>query len=221
MAVGPTPRTTVVRAPTRGRYDRATIDAILDEGFVCHVAFSVDGQPYVIPTGYVRSGDQIFIHGSAASRMIRTLQDGTDICVTVTFVDGLVLARSAFHHSINYRSVVIVGRARLIDDPAEKLEALRLVTNHVVPARWEEVRSPTTVELKATTVLAIGLHESSAKIRTGPPIDDDEDLDRPVWAGVIPLTTVAGEPLPDEGLPRTLAQFDLRRLRRGTTGGEK
>ena len=164
MAVGPTRRTTFVRAPTRGRYDRATIDAILDEGFVCHVAFSVDGQPYVIPTGYARSGDQIFIHGSAASRMIRTLQGGTDMWVTVTLVDGLVLARSAFHHSINYRSVVILGRARLIDDPAEKLEALRLVTNHVVPARWEEVRSPTTLELKATTVLAIGLHESSAKI---------------------------------------------------------
>jgi hypothetical protein len=141
--------------------------------------------------------------------------------VTVTLVDGLVLARSAFHHSINYRSVVILGRARLIDDPAEKLEALQLVINHVVPARWEEVRSPTTLELKATTVLAIGLHESSAKIPTGPPIDDDEDLDRPVWAGVIPLTTVAGEPLPDGGLPRTVARFDVRRLRRRTTGDEK
>jgi nitroimidazol reductase NimA-like FMN-containing flavoprotein (pyridoxamine 5'-phosphate oxidase superfamily) len=144
--------------------------------------------------------------------MIRTLEDGVEMCVTITLVDGLVLARSAFHHSINYRSVVILGRARLIDDPAEKLEALRLFTEHVVHGRWDEVRPPTSQELKATTVLAMALDESSAKIRTGPPIDDVADFDHPVWAGVIPLTVVAGEPVSAEGILRTVAPFDRRRL---------
>ena len=200
----PNARTTVVRVPERGHYDRATIDAILDEGFVCHVAFVVDGQPYVIPSGYVRSGDEIFIHGSAASRMIRTLAGGAAVCVTVTLVDGLVLARSAFHHSINYRSVVILGRARTVDDVREKTEALRQFTNHVVRDRWDEVRQPTAQELKATTVLAMHLTESSAKVRSGPPKDDEADSSWPAWAGVIPLKVYALAPVP--------AGFDLARV---------
>jgi uncharacterized protein len=176
----PTERTLVRRLPKRAVYDQAQVHAILDEGFLCHVGFSVDGQPYVIPTNYARSGEQIYIHGSAASRMLRTLQQGVDVCVTVTRVDGFVLARSAFHHSINYRSVVILGRARLVTDPHEKLEALHLFTNHILPGRWEEVRPPNEQELKATTVLALPLNEVSAKVRTGPPVDDEEDYALPV-----------------------------------------
>jgi hypothetical protein len=207
--------------PSRGRYDRAAIDAILDEGFVCHVAFRASDQTFAIPTAYVRSGDRLFVHGSAASRMMRTLQDGVDLCVTVTLVDGLVLARSAFHHSINYRSVVVLGHAQLVDDPAEKLQALRLFTDHVVPDRWTEVRGPTPQELKATIVLEVGLDECSAKVRTGPPIDDDEDLGRPVWAGVVPLTVTAGQPVPAEGLFPTISPFDGRRLRNRYAGDSK
>jgi hypothetical protein len=210
----PTSRTRVVRIPERGQYDRATIDAILDEGFVCHVAFTVGDQPFVIPTGYVRYGDEIFVHGSAASRMIRAIEGGCAVCVTVTLVDGLVLARSAFHHSINYRSVVILGRARLVSDVSEKTEALRCFTNHVVENRWEEVRKPTAQELKATTVVAISLAESSAKTRSGPPNDDEADKAWPVWAGVIPLRVEALAPVPAEDLSASLAGFDVIRLKR-------
>jgi len=211
----PTERTRLRRLPARGSYDRAQVYAILDEGTVCHVGFSVDGQPYVIPTGYARLANEIFLHGSAASRMLRALGDGIDVCVTVTLVDGLVLARSAFHHSMNYRSVVILGRARVLADPVEKMMALRCFTNHVVPRRWEEVRRPTEQELKGTLVLALALDEVSAKIRTGGPKDDEEDLAVPAWAGVIPLRTVAGEPIPAEDLAPGSPPLDVGRWRRG------
>jgi uncharacterized protein len=196
----PSARTQVKRLPQRAVYDVAQIHAILDEGFLCHVGFAVDGQPYVIPTGYARRGDELLIHGSAASRMLRTLAGGIDVCVTVTLVDGFVLARSAFHHSVNYRSVVVLGRARVVSDPAEKTEALRAFTNHMIPGRWDEVRPPTEQELKATEVLALPLSEASAKVRTGPPVDDEEDLALPVWAGVVPVQTSFSAPVPAPGL---------------------
>jgi len=194
----PTERTQVKRLPKRGKYDRETVHKILDQGFVCHVGFSVDGQPFVIPTNYGRTGDVLYLHGSAASRMLRTLSGGVPVCVTVTHVDGLVLARSAFHHSVNYRSVVILGTARLVEDPAEKMEALRLFTEHVMKGRWDDVRQPTEQELKATIVLALPLEEVSAKVRTGGPIDDEADYALPVWAGVLPLEVAAKSPIPDE-----------------------
>lgn len=193
----PTDRTQVKRLPKRGNYDRETVYNILDTAFVCHVGFSVDGQPFVIPTNYGRSGDTLYLHGSAASRMLNTLSAGVPVCVTVTHVDGLVLARSAFHHSVNYRSVVILGKAQLVEDPAEKMEALRFFTEHVMKGRWNDVRIPTEQELKATTVLSLPLEEVSAKVRTGGPIDDEPDYALPVWAGVLPLETVAKTPLPD------------------------
>jgi len=193
----PTDRTQVKRLPKRGNYDRGTVYNILDTAFVCHVGFTVDGQPFVIPTNYGRSGDTLYLHGSAASRMLNTLSDGVPVCVTVTHVDGLVLARSAFHHSVNYRSVVILGKAQLVEDPAEKMEALRIFTEHVMKGRWNDVRIPTEQELKATTVLSLPLEEVSAKVRTGGPIDDEPDYALPVWAGVLPLETVAKTPLPD------------------------
>lgn len=196
----PTERTQVKRLPKRGKYDQETVYSILDSGFVCHVGFNVDGQPYVIPTNYGRSGDMLYLHGSAASRMLRTLSEGVPVCVTVTHVDGLVLARSAFHHSVNYRSVVILGTARLVEDPAEKMEALRIFTEHVMKGRWDDVRQPTEQELKGTTVLALPLEEVSAKVRTGGPIDDEADYALPVWAGVLPLETVAKPPQPDARL---------------------
>src|SRR5258705_1767846 len=193
----PTGRTEVKRLAKRGVYDKAQIDAILDDGYLCHVGFVVDGQPYVIPTGYARSGDRIYLHGSAARSMVGTVDQGVDVCVTVTLVDGFVLARSAFHHSMNYRSVVVLGKARLVTDPGEKRNALRSFTNHIVPGRWEEVRQPTEQELKATSVLVLQLDEGSAKVRTGPPIDDEEDYAFPMWAGVVPLRTQVDTPVPD------------------------
>ncbi len=185
------------RLPKRGHYERETVYQILDSAFVCHVGFAVDGQPYVIPTNYGRTGDTLYIHGSAASRMLKTLSGGVPVCVTVTHVDGLVLARAAFHHSVNYRSVMILGTARLVEDPAEKMEALRIFTDHVMKGRWDDVRIPNEQEMKATTVLALPLQEVSAKVRTGGPIDDEEDYALPVWAGVLPLETIAKEPVPD------------------------
>src|SRR6267142_3485599 len=176
----PTLRTQVKRLPKRGMYDHETVFKILDEAFVCHVGFVADGQPYVIPTNFGRVGDTLYLHGSAASRMLRTLSEGIPVCVTVTLVDGLVLARSAFHHSVNYRSVVILGTARLVDDPSEKMKALRIFTEHVMKGRWDDVRQPTEQELKATTVLALPLEEVSAKVRTGGPVDDEEDYALPV-----------------------------------------
>ena len=208
----PTSRTQVKRLPKRAVYDHAQVCAILDEGFICHVGFVVEGQPYVIPTGYARSGGQIYIHGSAASRMLRELGQGAQLCVEVTLVDGLVLARSAFHHSMNYRSVVVLGQARLVTDVEEKTAALACFTNHIVPGRWDEVRQPTEAELKGTTVLALALDEVSAKVRTGPPIDDEEDYALPVWAGVVPLRIKAGEPTPDPRLPEGVPPIDRSRL---------
>jgi len=196
----PTARTRVVREPHRGVYDRATAYRILDEGFICHVGFVVDGQPFVIPTGYGRAGDNLYIHGSAASRMLRNLDQGVPVCVTVTLLDGLVLARSIFNQSMNYRSVVVLGTATAVEDPAEKLEALRRLSEHILPGRWGEVRQPTEKELKATLVMRLPITEFSAKVREGPPIDDEEDYAFPTWAGVIPLNMVAGEPIPDAKL---------------------
>ena len=210
----PTARTQVKRLPLRAVYSRDEIYAILDEAFLCHVGFVMDGQPYVIPTSYARRGSEILIHGSTASRMLGALGAGVDVCVTVTLVDGLVLARSAFHHSLNYRSVVILGKARVVSNPEEKLEALRCLTNHIVPERWDEVRQPAEHELKATTVLALPLAEVSAKVRQGPPVDDEADRALPVWAGVVPLRTVAGEPVGADDLAEGVAGFDVRRLRR-------
>jgi len=196
----PTERTQVKRLPKRGHYDRETVYAILDAGFVCHVGFNAEGQPYVIPTNYGRAGDTLYLHGSAASRMLRTLSGGVPVCVTVTHVDGLVLARSAFHHSVNYRSVVVLGTARLVEEPAEKMEALRIFTEHVLKGRWNDVRQPTEQELKGTMVLALPLEEVSAKVRTGGPVDDEADYALPVWAGVLPLETLPQPPQPDARL---------------------
>lgn len=210
----PTDRTRVRRLPQRGSYDRATIHAILDEGFVCHIGFAVDGQPYVIPTGYARVDDTLYVHGSTASRMVRSLGDGLPMCLTVTLVDGFVLARSAFHHSLNYRSVVVVGCATLVADPGRKLEALRAFTNHIVPGRWEEVRTPNELEIKATSVLALSLEEASAKVRTGPPMDDEGDMGLSVWAGVVPVSLAAGQPVADGHPVDGVSPFDSRRLER-------
>jgi nitroimidazol reductase NimA-like FMN-containing flavoprotein (pyridoxamine 5'-phosphate oxidase superfamily) len=204
MNIPQTERTTLKRLPKRGVFDRDLVYQILDEGFVCHVSFAVAGQPFVIPTGYARAGDQLYIHGSQVSRMLRTLSGGIEICVAVTLVDGLVLARSAFHHSVNYRSVVIFGRATLIEEREAKLAALFAFSEHVIPGRWYDVRQPTDQELKATTVLALPLSEASAKVRTGPPIDDDDDYALPVWAGVLPLKLVAGAPINDPRLPEPI-----------------
>jgi nitroimidazol reductase NimA-like FMN-containing flavoprotein (pyridoxamine 5'-phosphate oxidase superfamily) len=196
-----TNRTTLKRLPKRGSYDQGVVYQILDEGFICHVGFVANGQPVVIPTGYARRDETLYIHGSQASRMLRTLAAGIEVCVTVTLIDGLVLARSAFHHSMNYRSVVIFGRASLVEVKDEKLDALRAFSDHVIAGRWDEVREPSEQELTATTVLALPLAEVSAKVRTGPPLDDEDDYSLPVWAGVIPLKLLAGPPLPDPRLP--------------------
>ena len=192
-----TPRTELKRRPQRGFFDRLTVQAILDATFICHVGFIVDGQPFVIPTSYGRDGDQLYIHGAAASRMLRELAAGIPVAVTVTLLDGLVLARSAFHHSLNYRSVVILGVAGLVVEPEEKLRALEVITEQIVPGRWSEVRLPTENELKATTVIRLPIDEVSAKIRSGPPIDDEDDQKLPVWAGVLPLVVTPGQPIRD------------------------
>jgi uncharacterized protein len=197
MAATQTPRSRVRRVPARGVYDRRSIDAILDEALIAHVGFVHDGHPFVIPMLHARVGDLVYVHGSAASRTIRTLTSGLPATLTVTLVDGVVLARSAFHHSVNYRSVVVLGDARPVEGPDERLRALEALTERLVPGRWAEVRPPSSKELKATRVLAMTLDESSAKVRTGPPVDDDEDYELPVWAGVIPMQTVAGLPVPD------------------------
>lgn len=199
-SLNPTSRTKLKRLPKRGSFEREMIYRILDEGFVAHVGFTVDDQPFVIPTAYARDGDRLLIHGSSASRMMRAVGWEIDICVTVTLVDGLVLARSAFHHSMNYRSVIVFGKAEVVSGEAEKMKALELFTEHIVPNRWSEVRPPTANELKATTVLALTLEEASAKVRTGNPVDDEADYAVNVWAGVIPLKTTAGEPIDDARL---------------------
>ncbi len=220
----PTERTKLRRLPQRGSYERATVYDILDEGFVCQVGFVADGRPVVIPTAYGRAGDQLFFHGARASRMLKALREGVEVCVTVTLVDGLVLARSAFHHSINYRSVVVFGRARVVESDEEKMRALHAFTEHVLPGRWAEVRTPNRQELDATLVLALPLAEASAKVRTGPPIDDEEDYEIPVWAGVLPLGVSVGEAVPDPRmtggirLPDYLKNFDLSSRQADTIG---
>jgi len=207
MSSTPAPRTRVVREPQRAVYDREAVNQILDEAFVCHVGFVADGQPYVIPTSYGRDEDVLYIHGSAASRMLRHLNQVVPVCITVTLVDGLVLARSVFNHSMNYRSVVILGTAALVDDPAEKLAALRALSEHILPQRWDDSRPPNEKELKATSILRLPINEFSAKVRVGPPVDDEEDYSFPTWAGVIPLEMNSGTPSPDERCERELPAY--------------
>jgi hypothetical protein len=208
-----TERTRVVRESQRGVYDRESIYKILDEAFICYVGFSVDGQPYVIPTLFARVGDAVYFHGSAASRMLRNLGEGIAVCVTVTLTDGFVLARSVFNHSMNYRSVVALGKAVLVDKPEEKWDALHAFTEKIIPARWNDARQPSEKELKATSILRLPLTEVSAKVRTGPPEDDAPDYALPVWAGVIPLQITPGAPIRDERcspaipLPKYLQDF--------------
>jgi len=196
----PTTRTRVVREGDRAVYDREPVYRILDEGFLCHVGFAVDGQPFVIPTSYGRKEASLYIHGSAASRMLRQMKEGVAVCITVTLLDGLVLARSVFNHSMNYRSVVILGTATLVDDPQEKLAALRILSEHILPGRWDDSRQPNERELKATSVLRVPIEEFSAKVRKGPPIDDEPDYSFPTWAGVVPLEVKVGVPIDDERL---------------------
>jgi nitroimidazol reductase NimA-like FMN-containing flavoprotein (pyridoxamine 5'-phosphate oxidase superfamily) len=209
----PSERTRVRREPQRGVYDREQIDAILDAGLVCHLGFVHDGHPFVIPTLYGRVGDEVYVHGSSASRMLRTLKDGVDACLTVSLVDGLVLARSIFNHSINYRSVVVLGRAAEVTEPEEQTQALEAFGERILPGRWAEVRPPTALELKATSILRMPLDEASAKVRAGPPKDNEDDYDFEVWAGVIPLALVAGDPEADPRLafelpaPAVLARY--------------
>ncbi|MGH7999887.1 MAG: pyridoxamine 5'-phosphate oxidase family protein [Brasilonema sp.] len=201
----PTQRSKIKRVPQRGHYEHQVIYQILDEGLICHVGFVVDNQPFVIPTAYARVEDKLYIHGSPASRMLRSLLTGIEVCVTVTLLDGLVLARSAFHHSMNYRSVVIFGTATLVQDTEQKLEALRAFTEHIVPERWAEVRPPNRQELQGTLVLSLPITEASAKVRTGPPLDDEEDYSLSVWAGVLPLQVVTGDAIADPRLHTEIA----------------
>ena len=196
----PSERTRVRRLPERGAYDRETIDAILDEALICHLAWVQDGEPRVIPTIHARSGDTLYVHGSNASRTLRGTKAGATVAAEVTLLDGLVLARSAFHHSMNYRSVVVYGHAREVTDPDEKFAAQRALVEHVARGRADDARMPNQRELDQTTILAIPIEEASAKIRTGPPKDDAEDMDLPVWAGVLPIRTVPGEPESDPDL---------------------
>ncbi len=211
-----TKRTRLKRLPKRGSYQREIINAILDEAFICHVGFVADGQPCVIPTSFARIGNDLMIHGSSVSRMLKTLAGGVNVCVTVTLIDGLVLARSAFHHSMNYRSVVILGKAEMVTDADEKNKALEAFTEQIVPGRWADVRWPSVLELKATSVLRLAITEASAKIRTGDPIDDDQDYSMGVWAGVLPLTLKPGAPIADTKLdPTTEIPDYVREYHRG------
>jgi len=195
-----TQRTQIKRLPQRGNYDRPLIHQILDEGLICQVGFVVEGQPFVIPTAYGRVDDRLYLHGSPASRMLRTLKQGVEVCVTVTLLDGLVLARSAFHHSMNYRSVVVFGRAEVVEDAAEKIAALKAFTEHVIPGRWSELRPATQQEIAGTLVLSLPLNEASAKVRTGPPKDDEADYELPIWAGELPLRLTPLAPVADPQL---------------------
>ena len=199
------PRTRVRRRAARGAYDRDTIHAILDEGLIAHVGFTAqDGQPFVMPMLYGRNGDTLFLHGSPASRLLGSLREGVPVCATVTLLDGIVLARSAFHHSMNYRSVVVLGQAQAVEDEPAKRAALDAIVEHVVPERTNDARGPNAKELRATLVLALALHEASAKVRTGPPSDAAADMELPVWAGELPLRLVTGEPIPDPAAPLDL-----------------
>ncbi len=202
-----TRRVTVRRLAGRGRYDRETIDAILDEGKFAHVGIVSDGQPFVIPVLYARHGEEIYVHGSPLSRLLGTLGHGVPMCLTVTLLDGLVLARSAFHHSMNYRSVVVLGEGREIRDREQKLEALRMIVDHVIPGRSDDARGPSEKELKATEVVALAIHEASAKSRTGPPVDSAEDYKLGIWAGELPLSVTPGAPVPDERCTASIPEY--------------
>lgn len=195
-----TPRNKVKRLPERGQYDTATIYPIVDAALICHVGFALDGQPYVIPTLHARQGDTILLHGAKGNRLLRHIQSGGEVCITITVVDGIVLARSVFHHSINYRSVVLFGKGAAIEDDQARLRALELFTERLIPGRWQDARPPSAIELKQTTIVAVPIDSASAKIRTGPPKDEEDDLDLPVWAGVLPLQHVAGTPIADPQL---------------------
>ncbi|MDP6991375.1 MAG: pyridoxamine 5'-phosphate oxidase family protein [Candidatus Marinimicrobia bacterium] len=192
-----TDRTRVKRIPERGHYDKETIYPIIDEAMICHVGIIYENNPVVIPTIHARDGDTLYIHGSAASRMLKSIPNQNNICVTITLMDGIVLARSAFHHSMNYRSVVIFGSGHIVDDPDEKWNALKVVSDHLIPGRWEDARQPNQKELDATTVISIPLSEASAKLRKGPPGDDEDDYTLPIWAGVLPLSIQKGDLIPD------------------------
>ena len=211
-----TKRTELRRLPDRGSHDRETIDSILDAGFLAHVGFCLDGRPFVIPTLYGRDGERLYLHGSAASRMLRELETGVAVCVTVTLVDGLVLSRSAFDHSMNYRSIVAFGTARKVVDPEQKVKFLRVISEHLIAGRWAEVRGPSEKELKATMVLEFSIEEASSKVRSGPPLDDESDYGLPVWAGVLPLEIKSRPPIPDDKLvegitlPDYVRRYDAR-----------
>ncbi|HEV2271747.1 MAG TPA: pyridoxamine 5'-phosphate oxidase family protein [Steroidobacteraceae bacterium] len=213
--IAPTQRTTLIRRPERGAYDRSIVNAILDEALICHVGFAIDGQPFVLPTTHARVDDQLYIHGSVGGRMLKTLRRGAPVCVTVTLIDGLVLARSAFHHSMNYRSVVILGGAREVADEAEKRRAFSALVDHVLAGRSTQTREASPQELKATSVLCVPIEEASAKVRTGPPIDDEADYALPYWAGVLPVRLQAQPPVADPrlpaGIPLPASLLDYRR----------
>ncbi|MGH0033496.1 MAG: pyridoxamine 5'-phosphate oxidase family protein [Myxococcota bacterium] len=214
QAEAPSERTRVQRSAPRARYDRETVTAILDEGLFAHVGFAVDGRPFVLPMVYGRQGGVLYLHGSPASRLLRTLRGGVELSLAVTHLDGVVLARSAFHTSVNYRSVVLFGRAREVTDAAEKLAALRAVVEHAAPGRWDRVRGPDGAEFHRTLVLEVPIDEASAKVRTGPPVDDEADMGSDAWAGVVPLQTVRGEPVADPALRAGVEltpEVDLRR----------
>jgi nitroimidazol reductase NimA-like FMN-containing flavoprotein (pyridoxamine 5'-phosphate oxidase superfamily) len=206
-----TKRTELRRIPGRGSHDRETIDSILDAGFLAHVGFCLQGQPFVIPTLYGRDGERLYLHGSSASRMLRELETGVAACVTVTLVDGLVLSRSAFDHSMNYRSIVAFGTARKVLDPEQKVRSLRVISEHLIAGRWADVRAPSEQELKATTVLEFSIEEASSKVRSGPPLDDESDYGLPVWAGVLPLEIKSRPPIPDDKLVEGIALPDYVR----------
>jgi nitroimidazol reductase NimA-like FMN-containing flavoprotein (pyridoxamine 5'-phosphate oxidase superfamily) len=218
MSAAPTPRTEVRRLPERGSYDRDLIDSILDEALICHVGFVHEGSPVVIPTIHARVGDTLYFHGSPASRMLRGMRSGDEICVNVTLVDGLVVARAAFHNSMNYRSVVVFGYPRIVDDVDEKWAALEAVTEHVVPGRWADSRPMTDGEFRGTLVAALPISEASAKVRTGGPKDDAVDYELPIWAGVVPLKMTPGEPIedPDSRVDTALPDYVSGYRRRGS-----
>jgi nitroimidazol reductase NimA-like FMN-containing flavoprotein (pyridoxamine 5'-phosphate oxidase superfamily) len=195
-----TNRNKVKRLPERGHYDAATIYPIVDAALICHVGFAIDNQPYVIPTLHARQGDSILLHGAKGNRLLRHIQSGGPVCITVTVMDGIVLARSVFHHSINYRSAVLFGTGAIVEGDEERMQALEAFTERLIPGRWRDARPPSPIELKQTTIVAVPIESASAKIRTGPPKDEDEDMDLPVWAGVLPLQYVAGAPIADAQL---------------------
>lgn len=209
----PTKKTKLHRAPKRGIYDEETIHAILDASCICHIGFIYEGYPVVLPTLYGRKDDRLYIHGATSSRLLKTIQTGIEVSVAVTLIDSIVLARSAFHHSMNYRSVVLFGKAGIVDNEQDKLHALKVISDHMLPGRWEEVRPPNRKELKATSVLFIPVHEASAKVRTGPPVDEKEDYELDVWAGELPLKRIFDAPLKDpllkEGIPLSESIYSI------------